>query len=41
MSGPLADFQTGSILTWAIPLAILLAVCFWWVVSFMRGGSRR
>jgi hypothetical protein len=41
MSVPLADFQTGAIVTWALPLAVLLAVCLWWLVSFWHGGSRR
>jgi hypothetical protein len=41
MSAVLADgFQTGAILSWAVPLAILLAVCVWWV-GWLRRGRRR
>ena len=41
MSGPLADLQTGAILSWALPLAVLLPVWVWWFVSLRRGGRRR
>ena len=34
------SFETGAILSWAMPLAVLLAVCVWWVVSLRRGGGR-
>jgi hypothetical protein len=35
--GPLAGFETGAILSWALPLAILFGVCFWWLASLWRG----
>jgi hypothetical protein len=41
MSGPPADLQAGAIMSWALPLAVLLAVWLWWLVSFRRGRSRR
>jgi hypothetical protein len=41
MSPVLASgFETGAVLSWAIPLAILLAVCLWWV-RWLRRGERR
>jgi len=40
MTGPLADLQTGAFVSWALPLAVLLAVCLWWLVSLRRGRSR-
>jgi hypothetical protein len=41
MRGLLADFQTGAILSWAIPLGVLFAVWLWWLMSFRGGRSRR
>jgi hypothetical protein len=41
MSGPLADLQTGAILSLALPLAVLVAVWLWWFASFRHGRSRR
>jgi hypothetical protein len=41
MSGLLADLQTGAILSWALPLAVLFAVWLWWFLSFRRGRGRR
>ena len=41
MSAVLASgFQTGAILSLVLPLAILLAVCVWWLV-FLRRGVRK
>jgi hypothetical protein len=41
MSALLADgFQTAAILSWALPLAVLLAVALWWFVA-LRGGARK
>ena len=36
-----ASFLTGSLLSWALPLALLLAVCIWWVAILRRrsGGD--
>jgi cytochrome c-type biogenesis protein CcmH/NrfF len=31
-----ASFLTGSILSWALPLALLTAVTIWWVVALRR-----
>jgi hypothetical protein len=41
MNALLADFETGAILSWALPLAALLAVCIWWLLSFWRREGRR
>jgi len=41
MSTVLADgFETGAILSLAIPLAVLLVVGFWWV-RWLRGERRQ
>jgi hypothetical protein len=41
MSAFLADgFQTGAVLSLAVPLAILLAVCLWWVGWLRRRGRQ-
>jgi hypothetical protein len=41
MSAVLADgFETGAILSWAVPLVFLLAVCLWWAVWLRRGRGR-
>ena len=31
-----ASFLTGAILSWALPLALLVAVTIWWVVVLRR-----
>jgi hypothetical protein len=36
MSILLADFETGAILSWALPLAALFGVVFWFVASLWR-----
>lgn len=33
-----ATFQTGAILTWALPIGLLAAVCVYWVIVFRRRG---
>jgi hypothetical protein len=35
-----SGFETGAVLSWAVPLAIVLAVCLWWVGWLRRGGRR-
>jgi hypothetical protein len=41
MSALLAGgFETGAILSWAIPLALLLVVCVWWIGWLRRGGRQ-
>jgi hypothetical protein len=37
--GPLAGFESGAVLSWALPLATLLGVCLWWLASFKRGAK--
>jgi cytochrome c-type biogenesis protein CcmH/NrfF len=34
-----ATFLSGAILSWALPLALLVAVTIWWVVLVRRGSS--
>jgi cytochrome c-type biogenesis protein CcmH/NrfF len=34
-----ASFLSGAILSWALPLALLVAVTIWWVVVLRRGSS--
>jgi cytochrome c-type biogenesis protein CcmH/NrfF len=34
------SFDTAAVLSWALPLAVLLAVCVWWFVAFRRGAGR-
>lgn len=34
-----ASFLAGSLLSWALPLALLLAVLIWWVVVLRRRSS--
>jgi cytochrome c-type biogenesis protein CcmH/NrfF len=34
-----ATFLSGAILSWALPLALLVAVTIWWVVVLRRGSS--
>jgi hypothetical protein len=36
MSVPLADFDTGAILSWALPLAVLLGVLLWLLAWLWR-----
>jgi hypothetical protein len=33
-----ASFLSGSLLSWALPIALLLAVCVWWG-AILRKGS--
>jgi hypothetical protein len=41
MSAVFADgFQTGATLSVTLPLAILLIVCLWWLVSLRRGAGQ-
>lgn len=40
MSVIIADFETGAVLSWALPLAVLLGICLWWLASFWRGAGR-
>lgn len=34
-----ASFLAGSILGWALPLALLIAILIWWVVVLRRRGG--
>jgi cytochrome c-type biogenesis protein CcmH/NrfF len=34
-----ASFLAGSLLSWALPLALLVAVLVWWTVVLRRRGS--
>jgi cytochrome c-type biogenesis protein CcmH/NrfF len=34
-----ASFLSGAILSWALPLALLIAITIWWVVIFRRRSS--
>ena len=34
-----ATFLSGAILSWALPLALLVAVTIWWVVILRRRSS--
>jgi hypothetical protein len=34
-----ASFLSGAILSWALPLALLVAVLAWWVVVLRRRGG--
>jgi cytochrome c-type biogenesis protein CcmH/NrfF len=34
-----ASFLAGSLLSWALPLALLIAVLIWWVVVLRRQGG--
>lgn len=36
-----SSFLTGSILTLALPLGVLIAVAIWYVVLFNRGSGER
>ena len=40
MSVVIAAFETGAVLSLALPLAVLLGVCLWWLASFWRGAGR-
>jgi hypothetical protein len=33
-----SDFLAGALLSWALPIALLAAVCVWWVVLLRRSG---
>jgi hypothetical protein len=37
MSTLIAGFETGALLSWGLPLAILFAVVIWWVLTLRRG----
>jgi len=34
-----ASYLEGAILTWALPLALLIAILIWWVVVLRRRSS--
>jgi len=34
-----ASYLSGAILSWAVPLALLIAVLIWWTVVLRRRGS--
>jgi cytochrome c-type biogenesis protein CcmH/NrfF len=34
-----ASFLAGSILGWALPIALLIAILIWWIVVLRRRGS--
>ena len=34
-----AAYLSAEILTWAVPLALLIAITIWWVVVFRRRSS--
>jgi cytochrome c-type biogenesis protein CcmH/NrfF len=34
-----ASFLAGAILSWALPLALLVAVLVWWIVVLRRRGG--
>jgi cytochrome c-type biogenesis protein CcmH/NrfF len=34
-----ASFLAGSILGWALPLALLIAILIWWIVVLRRRGN--
>jgi hypothetical protein len=34
-----ASFLSGAILSWALPLALLIAILIWWVVVLRRRGG--
>jgi cytochrome c-type biogenesis protein CcmH/NrfF len=34
-----ASFLQGAILTWALPLALLIAILIWWIVVLRRRSS--
>ena len=36
-----ADFLTGAILSWALPLGLLVAITIWWLVVLRRRSQRR
>ncbi|HEY7421504.1 MAG TPA: hypothetical protein VH541_05795 [Gaiellaceae bacterium] len=34
-----ASFLSGAILSWALPLALLVAITIWWIVVLRRRSS--
>ena len=34
-----ASFLSGAIISWALPLALLIAILIWWVVVLRRRGG--
>jgi cytochrome c-type biogenesis protein CcmH/NrfF len=34
-----ASFLAGSLLSWALPLALLIAVLIWWMIVLRRRGD--
>jgi cytochrome c-type biogenesis protein CcmH/NrfF len=34
-----ASFLAGSLLSWALPLALLIAITIWWIVVLRRRSS--
>jgi len=35
----IASFNAGAILSWALPLALLIAITIWWVIVLRRRSS--
>jgi cytochrome c-type biogenesis protein CcmH/NrfF len=35
-----ASFLDGAILSWALPLALLIAITIWWLLVLRRRGSQ-
>lgn len=35
-----ASFLSGAILSWALPLALLIAILIWWIVVLRRRSSQ-
>jgi hypothetical protein len=33
-----SDFLAGALLSWALPIALLAAICVWWAVLIRRTG---
>jgi hypothetical protein len=38
MSTVLASVEASAVLSWAVPLAVLIAVCLWWLRWLRHGG---
>jgi cytochrome c-type biogenesis protein CcmH/NrfF len=34
-----ASFLTGAILSWALPLGLLLAITIWWLIALRRRSN--
>jgi hypothetical protein len=35
-----ASFLDGAILSWALPLALLISITIWWLIVLRRRGSQ-